>query len=68
MNYDLLNQDQENEIKIVYERFKHLDLVLSDPVMMNEDDNPIHKTCYELWKAIKKHLGGGRLDSKTIDS
>ena len=66
MNYDLLNQDKENEIKIVYERFKHLDLVLSDPVMMNEDC--VHLTCHELWKAIKKHLGGGRLDSKTIDS
>ena len=66
MEIEIKCLDKENEIKIVYERFKHLDIVLSDPVMMAEDC--VHLTCHELWKAIKKHLGGGRLDSKTIDS
>jgi len=35
-------------IKDVYERFKHLDSMLS-----NKDCMPAYTTCYELWKAIK---------------
>ena len=43
----------ENGIKKVYERFKHLDMLLSDVVTLNTDNDPIHATCYELWKVIK---------------
>ena len=43
----------ENGISKVYERFKHIDVLLSDPVAMNEDKDPIHSTCYDLWKVIK---------------
>lgn len=50
-----------NGIKKVYERFQHLDRILSDPEsMLVEDDDrpegyidPIYATCYELWKAVK---------------
>mgnify|MGYP001567999396 CR=1 FL=1 len=48
-----------NDIKEVYERFKHLDKVLSDPSLLvkwdkSEDSvDPIYRTCYALWKAVK---------------
>ena len=48
-----------NGIKEVYERFKHLDKILSDLALLVEWDtecdniDPIYRTCYALWKAIK---------------
>ena len=48
-----------NGIKEVYERFKHLDKILSDPELLVEWDtecdnvDPIYGTCYALWKTIK---------------
>ncbi len=46
-------KDRECCIYNVYNRFKHLDKILSDT---SRDDDPIHKTCYELWIAIKGFL------------
>lgn len=40
-------------IKEVYERFKHLDMILSDILLMHEDNSPFLWVCYELWRAVK---------------
>lgn len=44
----------ENGINKAYERFKHLDVLLSDPFALYEDQDPIYSTCYDLWKVIKE--------------
>ncbi len=41
--------------KEAYERFKHLDHLLSDTQWI-DDASPIHHCLYELWKAIKIDL------------
>lgn len=43
-------------IKEVYEKFKHLDHLLSDKEWMTPDKSevsPAYTICYELWRAIK---------------
>ena len=60
----------ENEIKEVYERYKHLDKILSDPVMINgeglfdEPPDPFYATCYELWKVIKNENAKNKTDGE----
>jgi hypothetical protein len=39
-------------IKKVYERFKHLDVLFSDPTWLNDDDK-LHDSLFEMWQAIK---------------
>lgn len=43
----------------VYDKFKHLDVLLSDKVWMTSDDNAsdkIRNCCHELWMAIKSGI------------
>lgn len=55
---DAYFQKELEPAKEVYERFKHLDILFSDPVWMGiDDDNEgavFRDTLYELWKALKK--------------
>lgn len=66
-----LYQSQQNGIKEVYERFKHLDRILSDPMVkmpgkkLDEYETCYelwHETCYELWEAVKN----ANIKNKTI--
>lgn len=41
----------------VYEKFKHLDAILSDASVLEDDSSPPRKCLYELWKAIKAAEG-----------
>ena len=45
-------------IKVVYERFKHMDKLLCDPLIRkqyNGENDPYHLTLFDLWDAIKEH-------------
>src|SRR3972149_2954827 len=45
-----------SEIKAVYEKFSHLDKLISDPILLDGDDK-MHKILYEVWMAVKNILG-----------
>ncbi len=44
-----------DHVKAVYEKFKHLDHLLSDPGWMAPDTSALRYTTYELWNAVKEH-------------
>ncbi|MDZ4341322.1 MAG: hypothetical protein U1E51_02660 [Candidatus Binatia bacterium] len=47
-----------NEITRVYEKFKHLDALLSDEGWL-DDGRPQTKCLYELWQAVKAYAQEG---------
>ena len=55
----------------VYEKFKHLDILLSDKGWMSSPDpasDKIHSCCHELWMAIKNSgVPGMPTDRRFID-
>lgn len=46
-----LNKGENLKIEQVYEKYKHLDILLSDEQLI--EGNFITYICHELWKAIK---------------
>lgn len=40
-------------IQEVWEKYRHLDVLFSDPVWMQEDDNLIRNTLFDVWTAVK---------------
>ena len=44
-------------IREIYEKFKHLDKVLSDPAWI-DGANPIYQVAQDMWKAIKEEVEG----------
>ena len=41
-------------IQAVYEKYKHLDKVMSDPAWT--EDSPVSQLLYDCWQAIKAHV------------
>jgi hypothetical protein len=51
----VLSSPGGDPVKAVYEKFKHLDHLLSDPGWMAPDTSAMRYTTYELWEAVKAH-------------
>lgn len=42
------------EIKEVYDKYKHMDKLLSDNNLLSDD--PLNKCLFDFWQAIKYHI------------
>jgi hypothetical protein len=51
----VLSKPGGDPVKAVYEKFKHLDHLLSDPGWMAPATSAMRYTTYELWEAVKAH-------------
>lgn len=49
-------------IQELYDKYKHLDIILSDPVWMREEENQegqlINHVLFDMWKTIKETITG----------
>jgi hypothetical protein len=51
------------EIKMVYEKLRHISILFSDEQWLKNDDgtiSPIRQSIFDMWQAIKTHVGGNR--------
>lgn len=57
MELNMPNELKNCPINEVYEKFKHLDILLSDASWCSntDDPSPAWDTCHELWMAIKNY-------------
>lgn len=64
-----IEQKEKSEIDIntlerIYEKYKHMDKVLSDTFLLDIENNPEDRILFELWGTIKVALNKGKEVSK----